>query len=261
MRFLIKPGITFILIILLSCVSAPPPSAGLTSGNAGSSGIPDPEGIIELSTTIEPSRITGRINPKRFLQITLENEFDPSMLPVIKRWHQDMIIEVRGEAPDFLLEELDRILLELNALIQEPQLRLAKAGEGANFIIFFGGAREYAKIEPGSRFYTGTNFGLFYAYWNGSYEIYKGSMYVDLERTPTPEAKRHLLREELTQALGLMNDIQQEPESLFHGYWTETVEFSEEDRNRIRFLYHPQIQSGMSKDRVLRVLESIQPSP
>jgi hypothetical protein len=70
------------------------------------------------------------------------------------------------------------------------------------------------------RFYTGTNFGLFYAYWNGSYEIYKGSMYVDLERTPTPEAKRHLLREELTQALGLMNDIQQEPESLFHGYWT-----------------------------------------
>ena len=63
-------------------------------------------------------------------------------------------------------------------------------------------------------------------------------MYVDIERTSTNDGQKHLLREELTQSLGLCNDSYDYPESIFYQGWTETTEYAEIDKELIQMLYN-----------------------
>ena len=64
-------------------------------------------------------------------------------------------------------------------------------------------------------------------------------MYVDLERTGDNfEAQKHLLREELTQSLGLFNDSWKYPESIFYQGWSTVTEYSDMDKRLIDMLYN-----------------------
>jgi hypothetical protein len=65
-----------------------------------------------------------------------------------------------------------------------------------------------------------------------------GKMYVDLHRNKDEESHRHLLREELTQSLGLMNDPWDYPESIFYQGWSTTTEFAPIDIYLIDLLYN-----------------------
>ena len=62
-------------------------------------------------------------------------------------------------------------------------------------------------------------------------------MYVDIYRANDQEQK-HLLREELTQSLGLFNDSYKYPESIFYQDWTTTTEYAQIDRELIDMLYN-----------------------
>jgi hypothetical protein len=63
-------------------------------------------------------------------------------------------------------------------------------------------------------------------------------MYVDVVRTTDEEAQKHLLREELTQSLGLTNDSWKYPESIFYQGWTTTTTYTEMDKRLIDLLYN-----------------------
>ena len=63
-------------------------------------------------------------------------------------------------------------------------------------------------------------------------------MYVDLFRNSDVESYKHLLREELTQSLGLFNDSWDYPESIFYQCWTTTTEYAPIDRELIDMLYN-----------------------
>ena len=68
-------------------------------------------------------------------------------------------------------------------------------------------------------------------------------MYVDIFRADLP-GQKHLLREELTQSLGLGNDSPQYIESIFQSAWTTTTSYSMLDKDVIRLLYHPEMNIG-----------------
>jgi hypothetical protein len=63
-------------------------------------------------------------------------------------------------------------------------------------------------------------------------------MYVDIYRCESIEGQKHLLREELTQSLGLTNDAFDYRESIFYQKWTETTEYAPIDRKLIEMLYN-----------------------
>jgi hypothetical protein len=75
------------------------------------------------------------------------------------------------------------------------------------------------------------NWGLF------SVGSVKGYMYVDINRANEVEQK-HLLREELTQSLGLFNDSYKYPESIYYQGWTTTTEYAPIDIELIEMLYN-----------------------
>ena len=81
-------------------------------------------------------------------------------------------------------------------------------------------------------------------------------MYVDIARTNLTEQK-HLLREELTQSLGLARDSQKYSESIFQSAWTTTMEYALIDRDLIRLLYHPDMSIGLNETQVEVVLKEI----
>ena len=63
-------------------------------------------------------------------------------------------------------------------------------------------------------------------------------MYIDTQR-PDVSGQKHLLREELTQSLGLANDSYLFDDSIFQQSWTNVTKYSQMDKDIIRLLYHP----------------------
>ncbi|MDX1667205.1 MAG: DUF2927 domain-containing protein, partial [Saprospiraceae bacterium] len=98
------------------------------------------------------------------------------------------------------------------------------------------------------------NFGLVWIYWSNQSQIYKGSMYVDISRVPDPACRKHLLREELTQSLGLLNDSFRYSESIFFQNWTCTDFYLDVDRKVLEYHFNPAIEEGMSRSEAEAVL-------
>ena len=100
------------------------------------------------------------------------------------------------------------------------------------------------KIDPIVIPYSGYNFGLACLYSDNNNTWYKGSFYVDVVRCdwfPPNEAiqmKKHILREELTQSIGLLNDSMKYPNSIFYHGWTFPTEYTELDKEVIKMHYN-----------------------
>lgn len=192
-----------------------------------------------------------------FLEVSLQNEFGSSP-NVIKKWTSDIKIFLPDTSYYDLNNELNNIITELNGLSETTKIYRVDNQAEANFIVFFGSGSDYTKLfEPNAANYINNNFGLVWVYWNARYEIYKGSIYVDVFRTLEKECQLHLLREELTQALGLLNDSYRYPESIFYQGWTCITGYAEIDKKLIQFQQNPLIRAGMSRTQVIEILKQL----
>ena len=63
-------------------------------------------------------------------------------------------------------------------------------------------------------------------------------MYIDVVRCTDLQGQKHLLREELTQSLGLKNDSYKYENSIFQQKWTEVTEYAPIDIKVIEMLYN-----------------------
>ncbi len=169
-----------------------------------------------------------------FDEIVMYSEFSETRRSSPFRWTSDMNIYVDGAKPDYLMSELYLIVKELNDLIDPITIRVVNRKQDANYIIYFGTHFEFANLYSlMDKSKLERNWGVFEVYPN------RGVMYVDLERTSFDyEAQKHLLREELTQSLGLLNDSWKYPESIFYQGWSTTTEFTEMDKRLIDLLYN-----------------------
>ncbi len=189
-----------------------------------------------------------------FKKIALGTEF-LSEEKKIAKWINNIVIYVEGEANDILEQELNAIIIELNKLIPNLNIKRTRKKAEANFIVYFGHGKDYANtIESKAKNYMDSNWGFVYVYWNDNYEIYKGSMYVDVFRAKKVAIQKHLLREELTQGLGLLNDAEDYEDSIFQQQWTSVTTYSTLDKVVIQTLYHPAIKTGMTYSEVETVL-------
>ena len=170
-----------------------------------------------------------------FNKVAYGSEFDGGNSS-LKKWNQDINIYVVGDKRDYLMSELNDIVSELNGLISTININIVDNESDANFFILFGSQQDYNNYDSESIGYTEHNQGLFIAY--GGENLTKATMYVDIERTSTIDGKKHLLREELTQSLGLCNDSYDYPESIFYQGWTETTEYADIDKELIQMLYN-----------------------
>ena len=167
-----------------------------------------------------------------FNEIALNNEFDGSRSTAFT-WDSDMKIYVDGERPEYLMTELQKIVGELNDIIDPINIKIVSSPNQANYTIFVGSHTDFQdkyKVDNPER--LNRNWGYFEVFGNS------GVMYIDTYRNGDETSHKHLLREELTQSLGLFNDSWEYPESIFYQGWTTTTEFAQIDRELIDMLYN-----------------------
>lgn len=193
---------------------------------------------------------------KYFKEIAVGSEFGKGRK--IVKWTKNMKVFVMGEKVPALETELNKIIGELNQLVSPIRIQRVSSKTQANFFIFFGSSRDYInKVEPNARRYANRNLALFYVYFTPKNSIKKGSMYVNTSLMKAPDTRNHLLREELTQALGLMNDSHKYPRSIFYQKFSRVNQYTPRDKKLIKLLYNNKIRPGMSKTQVDRALATL----
>jgi len=192
-----------------------------------------------------------------FKEVALGFEFGNES-KITRRWEGNMKLFIGGKPTPALLAETNRIVGEINDLANnEFNVEVVSDSLQSNFYIFFGSGNSYAAIFPAQSSFVASNWGLFSVSYPSSGVLFKGHMYVDINRANLIEQK-HLLREELTQSLGLARDSDLYPESIFQqSFSTKTTEYAPIDRDLIRLLYHPKMKVGLDRDQVDKLLREI----
>ena len=191
-----------------------------------------------------------------FKQVALGAEYGTSA-KVTKKWNSPMRLYLAGETHEVLTQELDDIIESINSLM-EADFYIERVNDSidSNFYVYLGQAEDYARRFPYTRELLETNDGLVTVLLNEKHQITKGEVFVDLYRTSLAE-QRHLLREEITQGLGLLNDVPYYPTSIFYRDHSVITEFMRNDKEVIRLLYHPQMASGLNEEAVDIVARTI----
>lgn len=192
-----------------------------------------------------------------FKEVALGFEFSGAS-QITRRWEGSMKVFIGGQITPALLAETNKVVNEINDLSTNGfRIEIVSDTLQSNFYIYFGSGDSYARIFPSLSNLVISNWGLFSIFWDSSNRLFRGHMYVDILRANLNEQK-HLLREELTQSLGLGNDSDLYSESIFQkSFSTKTTEYSLLDRDLVRLLYHPKMMIGLNRNAVDDVLRDI----
>ena len=183
-----------------------------------------------------------------FIEIALGAEFGDDMA-IIKKWNDDIRIKIEGKPTELDLQTLNHIVSDLNEILTGIKVKIVN--KKGNVKITFSPESDFASIDPN---YVPTNYGFFWALWHDdNYVIYDASILVS-SADISQEERSHLIREELTQSLGLMNDSDKYKDSIFYQDWTSVTQYSDIDIAVIELLYQKTIKAGMNKEQALNTL-------
>jgi uncharacterized protein YgiM (DUF1202 family) len=182
-----------------------------------------------------------------FLEVALGSEFGASD-PRVRKWKDPVRIKVIGSPTAEDRWTLTRVVSELRGL---TNLDISLVDRDANVEMYFAPQSQFSRIEPN---YRPRNSGFFWTWWN-NYEINRARILISTTEVNQRE-RAHLIREEVTQALGLMRDSDRYSDSIFYQRWTDVTEYSELDKAVIRMLYQPQVRPGMTRSQVVQALNS-----
>jgi hypothetical protein len=146
-----------------------------------------------------------------------------------------------------------QVMQELNDLLNGSGVQLVRDDRNPNVEIIYAPESQFRQLEPN---YVPGNLGFFWVRWNSSVINYARILITNTNRV-TQRERSHLLREELTQVLGLMRDSNRYPNSIFYQGWTDVTEYAEIDRTLIRMLYHPQLRPGMTQSQAVAALQTL----
>ena len=189
-----------------------------------------------------------------FLEIALGSEFGNAEASV-KKWGMDIRLAVHGTPTSEDLATLSAVVGEIDDLA--PSIEIAVVEDESNIDMYFVPESEFAEYEPN---YVPTNYGFFWVWWTGAQEIHRARILITTEGI-TQQERSHLIREELTQSLGLMRDSRRYADSMFYQDWTNTTEYSVLDRAVLEILYRPEVRPGMNRAESAVVMANLRQPP
>lgn len=204
--------------------------------------------------TIVPAEVNAqRQNPSQFttaqidyfLEIALGDEFGDRGAR-IRKWQRPVRIKVHGSPSAVDLSTLNSMVQEIKQL---TRLDISIATTNANLDVYFVPEAQFSRYEPN---YRPRNLGFFWTWWD-QYSIKRARVLISTTGL-TPRERTHLIREELTQSLGLMVDSTRYPDSIFYQGWSATTQYSDFDRAALALLYQPDITPGMKLADVRAIL-------
>lgn len=174
--------------------------------------------------------------------------------PRVQKWNSQILIQMHGQYTTDDEKELNDIIQELSQL---TGLSIAKTTSGANINIYFVHQQQFKTycVE-----YNPNNV------QNGFFEISSSSNVISrssicIEGHLQEEMKHHLLREELTQSLGLGSDSNRYVDSIFQqNPQYQVTEYAEIDKQVIKLLYDQRVKPGMTQQEIDHALRYSHPT-
>ena len=198
------------------------------------------------------SELTNNEIVEYFKSIALGFEYGDSS-EITRRWEEDINLYLGGNITNQNFNEINKIINEINELITiDISLNIVNDSINSNHYLYIGNSQEYSEIFPDN---VVNQIGSFWTYWDSNNLFFYCRAFVDSSVSPIQQ--KHLIREELTQSLGLARDSYTYPESIFQQRSTLTTEYAKIDKELIRLLYHPEMSAGLGIDEVENVILKI----
>ena len=162
------------------------------------------------------------------------------------KFEKDVKIYVDGVKKPYLITELNKIVGELNDLIESINISIVNDSSESNVYLFFGNADDFAdNLNDSDRWKKHIRKrakkcnGLFVITTNYNKDYIKHSeVFIDLEAGNSINKEKHTLREEITQCLGLTNDSYKYDDSIFDQLNNEVTKYSKIDKKIIKLFYN-----------------------
>ena len=151
----------------------------------------------------------------------------------VTRYTTDVKIYMEGHQPQYIVDELNSIVSELNGIINTVDVQVTNSKSDANMVISIGSLDKIKNEYPvfKNTIYQNANAGF-------SIGMNYSNVFLNTNNIRSVQHAKHVLREELTQAMGLMNDSYKYPESVFYQGVSEVTEYAPIDRELIDILYN-----------------------
>ncbi len=228
-----------------AAVSAPPapPVASVSPAALPSSAAPTP--------TVRPRVSRTALN--YFFRIALGAEYGDDVR-VVRRWSKPVVtVRVQGTAGAAGRSCLKRVVADFNALTATTDLQLTSAS-AADIRLHFAPVSRFRSIDAG---YVPGNDGFFSVNWRGDHTITGATVLIRTSGI-RDTVRCHLIREELTQSMGLMRDSDQYPSSVFYGrYHATPTRYSSLDKQLIKLLYGGAVRPGDGKKEITRAVRVV----
>jgi len=166
-------------------------------------------------------------------EIAEKSEYGNKNTNGFRKWTQDVKIFFDFENSDSIKIYSKEILKDLNDLIEPINLYIVENKNDANLFIYFGIFSDF-RIK-----YNIKNDGNFAGYFKTNVfdnKIVKGCVFID--KKLNGDQLKSVLREEITQSLGLGNDSWKYPKSIFYQGSNSNIQFSEIDKKIIQLHYN-----------------------
>lgn len=183
-----------------------------------------------------------------FFAIALGTEFG-SAVKVVTMWDKrEVTVRVHGGAAQSR-SCLSKVISDFNAITEMTDLNLTTTA--ADIELYFAPVSKFRSIEPR---YVAGNDEFFYMNWADTYAI-TGATVLIRSAGIRENVRCHLIREELTQAMGLARDSDRYPNSTFYGrYSAIPTQYSPLDEEIIGLLYSGSVHPGDDKKTITRMV-------
>lgn len=186
-----------------------------------------------------------------------------SALRIINRWPKKVSYYIVDTQYDYLTEEVDAVLKEINALL-DTNLVLTRTNvrSESNIQIFFTDRNTYLMAEPDAAptLYNSTYGGLSYLRQQEGI-LTTGSVFVDMDRAKDNiPAQRYLVYHEIMHSLGFRGHASLTGTYTVLFYYTlipYILSYTPFDKRMIQLLYHPQIKLGMNEEQVDKIVKAL----
>ena len=183
-----------------------------------------------------------------YKEIALYSEYgnsNPNGL--IKKWQDDIRIYVNEFATEDDWSVLQGHVDAMNQISGIPHISFVQDAVLANMSISFITQSEMNKITEALK---EISFGYTKIWWNQETCITRAQIYIVCDKQTTLE-RQHTILEELTQAMGLMNDSGRYSDSIFYVHYSASIlSLSEMDWDLLRIHYADAIKAGMNSSTV-----------
>ncbi len=201
-----------------------------------------------------------------FNEIALKSEYFDNPEKVTK-WRKTMSLYIYKEADlNEQMKTINNTIKNINSISSDGfKIEITQDYKKANAFIYLCNKEKVKGIAP--KFYKLLKESINYEYSGFSYVefkwtnfvITKALMFIDIESSV--EEQKLAIIEEVTQSIGLLNDSDKYPDSVF--YETDTIdssgnyEYSKMDIALINFLYNPKMRPGYNKKTAEIVIKKI----